>query len=177
MKLRNYCLVVLGDTKDVFPEIVSVAENEPNMLDAKDVVIATFSSFAEPPELTDFFKDKARNFLLFDLNSQYSGYNVIKEDINEGLFGFLKESTPENMREKTKNLIKELTSSTIANNTTKRVVPTEIKNKIQVEDIDAMSIEEKQELFDKLIEKGADKLSPYDKKLMKKLAMNLGLKP
>ena len=54
MKFRNYCVVILGDTKNVKDEIQKVSETEPNVLDAKGIVIATFSSLMEPIELNDW---------------------------------------------------------------------------------------------------------------------------
>ena len=44
MRLRNYCVIIMGDTKDVFLEIEKVSDDKPNVLDAKGIVIATFSS-------------------------------------------------------------------------------------------------------------------------------------
>lgn len=113
MKFRNYCIVVMGDTKNVLGEIIKVAETKPNVLDAKGILIATFSSVAEPRELTDYFKLNGRNFLLFDLNSENSGYHMIKDEINEGLFGFLKEMDEETLKQKTDNLIQEISSTTV----------------------------------------------------------------
>lgn len=113
MKFRNYCIVVMGDTQNVLSEIIKVSETKPNVLDAKGILIATFSSVAEPRELTDYFKLNGRNFLLFDLNSENSGFHMVKNEINEGLFGFLKEMNDETLKEKTNNLIHEISSTTV----------------------------------------------------------------
>jgi len=113
MKFRNYCIVVMGDTQNVLAEIIKVSETKPNVLDAKGILIATFSSVAEPRELTDYFKLNGRNFLIFDLNSENSGFHMVKNEINEGLFGFLKDMNDETLKEKTNNLIHEISSTTV----------------------------------------------------------------
>lgn len=113
MKFRNYCIVVMGNTQGVLGEIIKVAETTPNVLDAKGILIATFSSVAEPIELTDYFKLNGRNFLIFDLNSENSGFHMIKNEINEGLFGFLKDMNDETLKQKTDSLIQEISSTTV----------------------------------------------------------------
>jgi hypothetical protein len=172
MKFRNYCIVVMGETDGVIKEITSIAEKGPNILDAKGILIATFMSNAEPSELTDFFKNMNRNFLIFDLNKDYSGFNILKEDISKGLFGFLDNLSEGFLKQKTEDLIQELTSSTIVHNFKNIKEKKPQKNKISLEDIDEMSSEEKEILLNKLLEKGPSKLSEYDKKILKKLAIN-----
>jgi hypothetical protein len=168
MKFRNYCIVIMGDTVNVVTEISSIADSKPNVLDAKGVLISTFTSFAEPRELTDFFKQKNRNFLIFDLNSDNSGFNIVKEEINHGLFGFLDAFTEDELQKRTQDLIHELTSTTIAD-----IVIDEEENKtILLDDIDEMSQRERDFLLNKLLDKGPDRLSPYDKKILKKLAIS-----
>lgn len=165
-------MVVMGETEGVLPEIIKVAETKPNVLDAKGILIATFSSVAEPRELTDYFKLNNRNFLLFDLNSENSGYHISKDEINDGLFGFLKHMDEENLKQKTDDLIKEISSTTVTNksrklNTSKR----KTENKISIDDIDNMSPNDKNELMNKLIDKGIENLSEYDKKILDRLAI------
>lgn len=169
MKLRNYCLVVMGDLDGVKEEIRSISDSEINTLDAKGILIATFASYADPNELTDFLKFKERNFLIFDLNKKYSGYNILKDDIDKALFGFLIENSETIIRAKTQMLIQELTSSTVVNEI-KKLPEKKEKTKLMLNDIDKMSIEDKENLMNMLIEKGPDKLSTYDKKILKKLA-------
>ena len=97
MKFRNYCLVIMGNTKNVLIEIEKISENKPNILDATGILIATFTSSVSPKELDDWFKLNQRSFLLFDLNADTSAFNILKVDIQVGLFGFLRESTIETL--------------------------------------------------------------------------------
>ena len=148
MKFRNYCMVVIGNTKAVYPEIDKVSEGKPNFLDGKGMIIATFTSFMDPTELTDYFISNARNFLLFDLNTENSGYFITKSDIHEGLFGFLKEMDEEELKNKSEEFLTILKSETItssAETVTTKCLVTE-------KEILQMSKTEKQDLFNKIID-------------------------
>ncbi len=175
MKFRNYCIVVMGDTNNVREEIEKVSEMKPNVLDAKGILIATFSSVVEPSELKDFFKLNRRSFLLFDLDPKTSGVHITKKDIHEGLFGFLKILNDDELKNKTKNLIREITLSSDTKPTFNKKITlrdTPIKNKkITEADIDKMGKEDKVKLLHSLIDKGYEKLTEDDKKILKKLAL------
>ncbi len=171
MKFRNYCVVIMGDTKNVLPEIIKISETKPNVLDSKGILIATFSSIASPREISDYLKLNNRNFLMFDLNQENSGFFISKENIHEGLFGFLKEFNSEILKQKTEELMTtidlEMTSTTVSSKT--RKLRTEFQ--VSIEEIEQMSPKEKNELMNKLIDKGVSNLSEYDKKLLNKLSV------
>jgi hypothetical protein len=160
----------MGETKEVFPEIVMISETTPNVLDAKGILIATFSSIAEPKELTDYFKLNGRNFFLFDLNPENSGYYIAKDEINEGLFGFLKDMDSENLKQKTDNLIQEISSTTVTNRAVKVKKSRTAKEEYTMAELDNMSPKDKNDLMNRLIDKGVDNLSEYDKELLSKLS-------
>lgn len=105
IKFRNYCIIVIGkNLANVLAEIVQVAESTPNIMDGKGLVIATFTSNVEPRELTEYFKGNNRSFMLFDLEEENSGVFIDKEEIHEGLFGFLKYNTLDMLNDKTQVL-------------------------------------------------------------------------
>lgn len=171
MKFRNYCLVVIGNTKNVEDEIKKISETGPNLLNGGGLVISTFSSTLTPSELNEWFTLNQRNFLLFDLNPETCGFNINKKDIHEGLFGFLKNI---NLDDKSAELLREiqLTSDT----RTDRIVIKSAK-KIKITDtviteaeVDKMSKYERETLFDKLIDNGVENLTENDKKVLGFLA-------
>jgi excinuclease UvrABC helicase subunit UvrB len=100
MKFRNYCIVVMGDTLGVQAEIQKISETTPNVLDAKGILISTFSSLVELNELKEWFKENKRSFLIFDLDEESSGFHIIKKNIEDGLFGFLKNTNTNELTEK-----------------------------------------------------------------------------
>jgi len=167
MKFRNYCLVIIGDTSGVLAEIEKVSETTPNILDGKGLIIATFSSAVSPSELNQWFKLNKRNFLVFDLNTNNSGFNINKKDIHEGLFGFLNKT---NLEDKSDDLLREilLTSDTRSDRIfVKPIIDAEtIEVIITEKDIEKMSKYEREELFNKIIDNGVDKMSENDKKVL-----------
>lgn len=141
MKFRNYCIVVMGDTQNVLGEIIKVSDTKPNVLDAKGILIATFSSIADPRELTDYFKLNGRNFLLFDLNSENSGFHMVKNEINEGLFGFLKDMNSETLKQKTDNLIHEISSTTVTRKFNSKSKDSQVDTSITLEERLKLAVE------------------------------------
>jgi len=184
MKFRNYCIIIIGDTFGVVEEIASVAETKPNVLDGKGLLIATFSSVSTPKELEDQFKDFKRNFLVFDLSPQSAGFSIQKLHIQEALFGFLRTMTDDRLRDRTEDLINQInmTSDTKddatewsrpprPNDIIKVTIKKPKDKKITEEDLDKMTLSEKGELMNNLIDKGIENLSEYDKKILQKLAI------
>lgn len=158
MKFRNYCVVIMGDTKNALPEIEKVSETKVNVLDAKGILIATFSSNFEPCEMTDWFKDNNRSFLVFDLDSKNSGFNITKKDVHEGLFSFLNDV---NLEEKAIELLHTIEDSKTIDRMKKRQV-----KELTIEDVMKLTISEKKEMFDKILDKGAENFTENDKKIM-----------
>jgi hypothetical protein len=171
MKFRNYCIVVMGNTSGVQSEIAKICEGDPNVLDAKGILIATFTSFAEPNELTAWFTENNRNFLVFDLDKENSGFNITKKEIHDGLFGFLKLVNTSEMND---NFLKtvSLSSDTKEMKSAKKSTRNSVKNnnKLVLKNIEKMSPSEKQDLLNELIDSGLDNLTEEDKKLLPLLA-------
>jgi hypothetical protein len=162
MKFRNYCIVIVGNTKAVYPEINKVSEGKANILDGKGMVIATFTSFIDPSELKEFFQSNDRSFLLFDLNKDNSGFHIAKPEIQNSLFGFLDEMDDEMLKNKSDEFLSVLknTSSTAHTETLAT------KCLITEKDILSMSKLEKQDLFNKIIDAGVENLTEHDKKIL-----------
>lgn len=170
MKFRNYCVVIMGNTTGVVPEIDKVSESKPNILDAKGIVIGTFTSFMEPNELSEWFKSNDRSFLVFDLNLDNSGFFIAKKDIHEGLFGFLKDFNEETLGVNTfdfLNTIKIINNGERNSNKSSACTETtEVTIELTQEDIDSLNKTEKKELYDQIIDKGVKNLTEYDKKIL-----------
>lgn len=158
---KNYCIVVMGDTVGAQDEIVRVSEINPNVLDAKGILIATFSSIIEANELTEWFTSRNRSFLLFEINDKTSGYNIVKKEIEKGLFGFLKNVDIDKMNEEFLKTV-DVTSKTkkVKKETNK------IKNKLNSSAIEKMTQKEKNDLLNDLIDMGLENLSEEDRTLL-----------
>jgi hypothetical protein len=152
---------VFGNSNGIMSEVISVSEIEPNVLDAKGIKVLTFTSNIEPKELNDYFRMNGRNFLIFDLSPEHSGFNFQKRDIMTGLFGYLKQMTPDVLKEKSDMLMKEFTEAEV------EPVATNQKS-VSLKQLNKMSSEEKNELLNTLIEKGINKtLTKNDEQILK----------
>ena len=69
IKFRNFCIIVLGQVEGVKDEIRKVSETELNILEAKNIIIATFSSVVSISEMSDYFKSNERIFILFEMKN------------------------------------------------------------------------------------------------------------
>ena len=172
MRLRNYCVIIMGDTKDVFLEIEKVSDDKPNVLDAKGIVIATFSSTLTINELNEWFKLHNRSYFVFDLST--SGFNITKKEIHDGLFGFLGISNKDILDKRASDLMSAIEDAKIIQENSKKVkidkpidFKTEIRPKrLSLSDIESMTNKEKEELMNNIIDKGVKNLTEYDKKLL-----------
>jgi len=153
----------MGDSTGVLMEIEKISEMKPNILDAKGILIATFSSVSTPKELNDWFRLNKRNFLLFDLNTESSGFNITKKSIEEGLFGFLKTT---NIEDKSAELIREIYMSSNTQTFDGSIKQSVVEKKITEEDIQKMTKLEKDNMMNKILENGVEKLTEYDKKIL-----------
>ncbi len=178
MKFKPYCIIVMGETHNIINEIKVVSESEPNTLDGKGLFIATFISVSTAKELTSFYKSMGRNFMLFELNNENSGFNIVKEHINEGLFGFLKHFNSVELESMTERLMGDiiLTSDTKDINTFDKIQDAVIvvEEVHTDESINKLTPSEKDKLWNEIIDKNAKKgmenISEYDKKILEFLA-------
>ena len=172
MKFRNYCLIVMGsfDRENVITHIQKLSKIEPNVLDARGIMIITFTSPFTPRELTELLTLNDISFLIFDLNKNNSGVNITKKEIHDGLFGFLKQI---NLDKITNELIDEINMSMESKYT--RSKPKKVENikvyekKLTIEDIQKMSLKEKEEIQNKIIDNGVENMTEHDKKILKNL--------
>jgi hypothetical protein len=151
----------MGDTKGVISEIEKISDTKPNILDAKGIIISTFTSFVDIKEITEWFNLNNRSFLVFDLDQNYSGVNIVKKEIHEGLFGFLNIVNEEELSSKTFEFL-----NSIHKMKTEEATPS---NEIDI-DIDKMSTTEKENLMNQMIEMGVENLTEKDKKILSLLA-------
>lgn len=179
MKFRNYCILVMGaiDNDGIKLEIEKITDSKINLLDARGILIATFTSGVSPKELSDWFKLNKRNFFLFDLDEENSGFNILKKDISDGLFGFLNEMNDKILDERAAEFLKDIkVSEPIDIKGYSRPLRTSIRKEVKPkqltkEEVQKMTIKEKQELQDKIIDNGVENMTEYDKEILSFLWM------
>ena len=178
MEFKNYCIIIMGDTKNVIAEIEKISDNKPNILDAKGIIIATLSSALTVGEINEWFKIQNRSFFVFDLNPNYSGYYITKEEIHEGLFGFLDVMKKDVLKKRMNDLLNAIEDAKVIKEDNKKIKiskPITVKGSIRPrrlteEEIENMTLKEKQEAMNKIIDSGVENLTDYDKKMLTLLA-------
>lgn len=176
MKFKNYCLVVLGRVEGVKDEISKISETAVRYVDAKGIVIATFSTIATALELREFFTLNNRSFVLFELGDDNYGVNITNKAIHEHLFGEIEVKGPGILNSLTNRLMSEI--GAIESNIPEPVIsgssnPSLVKTKkTEFEGIDfsTLTISQREELVNKILDKGAENLNEKDKILLKKIA-------
>jgi len=156
----------MGTVKD---EIIKIAETKPRYLDATGILMATFASVAEPAELEEFFKKDGRSFFIFDLNKENSAYHLDNLSFNKHLFGDALERE-EKVREMSARIMEEISGSTPNINgitEIKGMPKIKIDPKIVVEDL---SPREREDLVNEIFDKGVEKMTKSDKKLLKEIS-------
>lgn len=150
MKFKNYCVLFMGSTDGVALEIESISESGAKILDGKGVVISTFTSLVSIQEITAFFHMNNRSFFVFELDETKAGWHINRPKIQENLFGFLKNIV--DLDEKTTEFLES--------------IGPEAFPELTEEDIMELSDDEKDELFNKLIDNGPENLTEKDKRIM-----------
>lgn len=175
MGFRNYCIVAMGNLKGVDRVIKSMAESDPNFLQPEGgILISTFSSMVEVAALTDFFKLYIENFLVYELSPNTSGQSFKDSKIQDGLFGLLEKMNEAALREKSEEFLRVVTGSTNPNFSTpassSAVAEKSIRKRPSPEvDIDSLTFDEKNEMMNEIIKKGANSLTKADKEMLVKL--------
>lgn len=178
MRFKNYCVIIMGDTNGAVKEIEKISDSKPNILDAKGIIIGTFTSFVDIKEISAWFTLNNRSFMVFDLDPKSSGYLITKKEVHEGLFGFVNKSNGNELDTKTIEFLKAMVSQPHPHNTADiedAVIENENKIekkdvKISESDIENMSKKEREDLMNQIMDNGLENMTEYDKKILPLLA-------
>jgi hypothetical protein len=174
MEFKNYCLVVLGRVEGVKDEIGKISETAVRYVDAKGIVIATFSTIATTLELKEFFTLNNRSFILFEMGQDNYGVNLTNKAIHEHLFGDI--SGFQSLNTLTGKLLSDINGSisripepVISGSTQTKIIKNK-KSDLNSINLDNLSIDQRNKIVDEIIDKGIENLTDYDRKLLKKVS-------
>lgn len=153
--LKNFCIIVIGDTYGVKNEVQDISEMQINTLDAKGLHIATFCSQIPLKKIKETFKKNKRSFFVFELDEKHSIFHIEKKQIHTGLFGFLEDQKPIDQ-------IIEVVNSEI-------IETSFIRTELTKANIESLNKQEKEDLLNRLIEYGLHNLTHEEKKLLSML--------
>jgi len=141
----------MGNPEIGFSDVKKISETRAREIHSGGLLISTFGSSMSVRELSSYFANLDKNFLLFELNDEYSATNITKGDIQSKLFNYIKKDVD--------------------------VINSEDISKSEEKDIDlyldSLSYNDKLLEVDQLIDKGVENLSEYDKSLLNKLTSKL----
>ena len=88
---KNYCLILLGAENHSIDDILRISETTPNTMayHSQDVIVATFSSYLNIREVTEYIKSYDINFFVFEVNDKNFGRNITDEETDNELFSFI----------------------------------------------------------------------------------------
>lgn len=186
MIFKHYCVVFFNPTDGLNEEISKVSEDAPRAMKGKGISIYTFTSIVEVEVLTDYFKSYDRNFLLFDLSKNSSGFNFIDKVKENDLFGFLKQTESGKDFEKLSNMLMDdiikynsgdvIEDKSETPGVNKPLIfssqnsDNELEKLLLDENLDNMSNDDINDAMNKIIDKGITNLTDYDKKMLEKLS-------
>lgn len=182
MIFKYYCAVFFNPTDGLDKEVSKMSEGKPKKIGGTGISIYTFTSAVDVKILTDFFKSFNRNFLLFDLDKNSSGFNLMDKTKEEQLFGFLNNQTTTSEYESLSNmLLDDILNHTKDIPNIRPILENEIpdyllKLKKENDERDDFSINEDMsnleinEMMNKIIDKGVENLTDKDKKILQKLS-------
>jgi hypothetical protein len=189
INFKHYCAVFFNPTDDLNEEVGKICEEAPRTMKGKGISIYTFTSIVEVPVLTEYFKSYGRNFLLFDLNDENSGFNFIDKVKEDDLFGFLKSNEAGKDFEKLSNMLmddiikdsydtKESIPGIDVSKLLSDITPKkfgdlphpELYDIYQTDIHEDMSKKDINEMVNKIIDKGVENLTDIDKKMLDKLS-------
>jgi hypothetical protein len=148
------CLVIMENTKGILNEIEKVTLDTPSFINAKGIFISTFTTNKSIGELKKFFKDKNRNFLMFEIDVTTSAYHFLNKELENGLFMF---ADIERDNDDVWSGINILDSK-------------DMNSEITEKSILKMTKEEKENKLNELIDKGIENLSNEEKNILNLLA-------
>ena len=175
MNLKNYCIVVIGDTEGILPEILKISDSKPKKINSVGIFICTFISVADAKELEDYFKSLGRNFFLFEVGANNSGYSINNKDKHDGLFKDM-EKNFNDLKSKSDRIMDEIAESLQNSGNTEEDTPV-INFKMETKTVKSdtrpnksyynnLSISEKETMINEILDKGIDNISDFDKKVL-----------
>jgi len=166
MVFKDYCIILMANTLGGLDEINRVSKTIHGFIDAKGVLMVTFTTNISLDNLKTFFQDKNRNFFIFDLDEKSSAVSLVSNTKHDTLFGFLSST---NKFERSLDIDSFIINSDKNIEVKEAEVITSKLNKLNKNEIEEMSPSDKQKKLDELIEFGLEKLSEHDKNLLRLL--------
>ena len=87
LNVRAYCLIGLGNVKDLIKSITELCENEISYVSGTGLVIATFMTKSNIVELENRLNEIEKSYILFEMTPGFFSANIRDDRFQETLFG------------------------------------------------------------------------------------------
>ncbi len=158
---KNYCLILLGAENHPIDDILRISETTPNTMayNSQDVIVATFSSYLNIGEITEYVKSYDVNFFVFEINNKNFGRNITDEETDNELFSFIG------------NPSIQIPKSNSFSNEDIELIRKSFKSipKIRIDIEDLYDEDEIEETINSILDKGYKNITEGDKKFIQKL--------
>lgn len=94
LNVRAYCLVGLGNIKDLTKLLTEISESEVSFVSGTGLVIATFMSSWNISEIEKYLNENEKSYIVFEMTPGFFSANIRDEKFQETLFGGPIENTP-----------------------------------------------------------------------------------
>jgi len=168
---KNYYLTMFGDfSLSEIDSVISLIDflHEVNFeyKIGDDYFITTFSSFLNIKELDDLIKEFKIDFVLTEINRNFS-FKFLNKETQDDLFGLVYNENKK-MEDITNSILDEITdappSSNIRNPNTKSKVRRQ--KRLKSEYYKNLNKTQKEEMINNILDKGVDNISDYDRRVL-----------
>ena len=87
LNVRAYCLVGLGNIKDLTKLLTEISESEVSFVSGTGLVIATFMSSWNISEIEKYLNENEKSYIVFEMTPGFFSANIRDDKFQETLFG------------------------------------------------------------------------------------------
>jgi hypothetical protein len=97
--LRKFCIIGLGSTELLKEDLTVISETSVNFVSGEGLIIATFESAFELPEIEELLNMGNRSYIIFEMTMGFYSANIENKEFQNALFGgaISNKDTPYNM--------------------------------------------------------------------------------
>ena len=87
LNVRSYCLVGLGNIKDLTKLLSEISENDVSFVSGTGLVIVTFMSSWNISEIEKYLNENEKSYIVFEMTPGFFSANIRDDKFQETLFG------------------------------------------------------------------------------------------
>lgn len=85
--IRKFCIIGLGNTEELKEDLTVISETSVNFVSGEGLIIATFESAFELPEIEELLNMSNRSYIIFEMTMGFYSANIENKEFQNALFG------------------------------------------------------------------------------------------